>query len=281
MNQHLLWLLRKARCTVSSHNKSSALLNVFSSFLAKKLDLWINSFYLPAANMLEVDEIGMGLVEVKHHRGLLSPSCTSRKAIHRNLGTDLSQHSYLHMLYSEDDNENRLIDEWISNQMNSKCYYNEAVFVLGPMGAGKTTVLQEEFKKHPVYSNYAYVDTDELMEKLNGFDSKRVDEFYPKARSIAIKLTDWLLNENISFVAEGTCVKHSELEDYMQRLKMKGYVIRVRHVNSIPLEEILYRTSKRERKVHEDVVKSIYYGSVNGIRELKSKNVNNGLFEEI
>ena len=229
--------------------------------------------------MLEVDEIGMGLAEGRHRGGLRSPVCM----MYRNLATDLSQQtSYLDKTYPDDCNEKRLIEEWISNQqMNLESYRNEAVFVLGPMGAGKTTVLQEEFKNHPVYKNYAYVDTDELMEKLDGFDSERVDEFYPKARSVAITLTDWLLNKNISFVAEGTCVKYLELEDYMQRLKSKGYVIRVKHVNTIPLGEILKRTAKRKRKIPEDVVKSIYYGSVKGIQELKDKNAKINLFEEL
>ena len=227
--------------------------------------------------MLEVDEIGMGLVETKRGNSM-KQVCT--KSLYRRLASDISQQGLCN-LCSENENENRVINEWIANQMNSKCYFGEAVFVLGPMGAGKTTVLLEEFKRHSVYRNYAYVDTDELMEKLDGFDSDRVDEFYPIARSIAIKLTDWLLNEKISFVAEGTCVKYLELEDYMQRLKKKGYVIRVKHVNEIPLEEILSRTSQRERKVSEEVVKSIYTGSLKGIMELKKLNVNNNLFEKL
>ena len=281
MNQHLTWLVRRARFTFKRVDKTAALFSIFSSFLDKKVDLWMKRFYFPVANMLEVEGITMGLVKPKHRGGLGSQSRTNVKSEYRSLATDLLKQDYSHNVQSKDDDENRLINQWISNQLSMKHYFREAVFVLGPMGAGKTTVLQEQIKKHPVYKNYAFVDTDELMEKLDGFDSERVDDFYPKARSVAIKLTDWLLNENISFVAEGTCVKYLELEDYMHRLKSKGYVIRVKQVNEITLDEILLRTSKRERKVSEDVVRSIYYGSLEGITKLKRKNKDSKLFEEM
>eukprot|EP00794_Sanderia_malayensis_P014189 gene14189-15668_t len=177
--------------------------------------------------------------------------------------------------------EDRVVEEWIHNLKQSKYHFEEAIFVLGPMGAGKSTVVEQEFKKHHIYKNYAYVDTDELMEKLDGFDSKRTGEFYPIARSIAIRLTDWLLDENISFIAEGTCVKYLELEDYMYRLKRKGYVIKVRHVNSISLEEILQRTAHRERRIPDSVVQSIYHGSLRGVNELMKLNKDGSLFEQL
>lgn len=177
--------------------------------------------------------------------------------------------------------EDKVVKDWIHNLLQSKFYFGEAIFVLGPMGAGKTTTVEGLFKKHEIFKNYAYVDTDEVMEKLKGFDSERVEEFYPIARTIAIRLTDWLLEENISFIAEGTCVKYLELEDYMQRLKNRGYVIKVKYVNTVSLEEILKRTAKRSRKIPDSVVESIYHGSLKGVNELKKLNVDNSLFQEI
>lgn len=177
--------------------------------------------------------------------------------------------------------EAKVVKEWIEHLKQSECHFGEAIFVLGPMGAGKSTVVTEEFKKDMLYNGYAYVDTDEVMEQLEGFDSTRVEEFYPIARSAAIRLTDWLLDEKISFIAEGTCVKYEELVDYMYRLKHNGYVIKVKHVNNISLEEILRRAGKRKRKIPDNVVRSIYYGSLKGVNELKKKNADKCLFEEL
>ena len=178
--------------------------------------------------------------------------------------------------------ERVLIEEWKRKFRQSKCY-GEAVFVLGAMGAGKSTVITQEFRKHKLYGKYAYVDTDELMQELDGFDPDNVEEFYPTARGVAIYLTDWLLDENISFVAEGTCVKYDELEDYMKRLKQRGYSIKVKHVNNLSVNTVIERARRRHRKVPDEVVKSIYFGSLNGLNELKRINQSSDftLFEEI
>ena len=278
MNQHLLWPIRRTGNIFKNYEKYIGSIDVFSSFLAPQRSAIGRQYHLQARSML-VDIEEMGLTDRNlNHIGHRSPRLNTSKC--RKLYTDYTQQEYSHVC-TEFGNERQLIDEFIHNLQQSKCYFGEAVFVLGPMGAGKTTVLMEEFRKHPVYKDYAYVDTDDLMEKLNGFDSERVEEFYPSARAMAIRLTDWLLNERISFVAEGTCVKYLELEDYMQRLKEKGYVIKVKHVNDIPLHEILKRTSKRKRKIPEAVVESIYYGSLKGLNELKKINVENTLFQEL
>ncbi|XP_032239135.2 uncharacterized protein LOC116618977 [Nematostella vectensis] len=171
--------------------------------------------------------------------------------------------------------------KWKRKFLGTK-YYGEAVFVLGPMGAGKTTIIENEIKSHEVYANYAYVDTDEIMGILKGFSSDRVEEYYPVARAIAIRLTDWILDRKISFVAEGTCVKYEELIDYMNRLKTGGYVIRVKRLPHIPLELVLERAKhRRNRLVPEHVVRSIYTGSNEGVKMLYEHNREGVLFDDL
>lgn len=161
-------------------------------------------------------------------------------------------------------------------------YLGEAIFVLGPMGAGKTTVINSDFKCHPLFRNYAFVDTDEIMGMLNGFASDKVEEFYPVARHIAIRLTDWILDQKISFVAEGTCVKYLELIDYMHRLKSTGYNIRVKWLPLVSLETVLARARlRRNRLVPDHVVRSIYHGSHEGIQKLIEYHKDCSLFEEM
>ena len=172
-------------------------------------------------------------------------------------------------------------NEW-KRRFRNTTFLGDALFVLGPMGAGKTTVINSEFKSHPVYGNYAYVDTDEIMGMLEGFEPDKVEEYYPLARHIAIRLTDWILEEKISFVAEGTCVKYLELIDYMTRLKVRGYTIRVRRLPYIPLERVLEQAKQRKnRQIPSHVVESIYEGSYAGLEKIYQFNRCDNLFQDI
>lgn len=161
-------------------------------------------------------------------------------------------------------------------------YRCDAIFVLGPMGAGKTTVINNEFKTHQVFCNYAYVDTDEIMGMLKGFESDKVEDYYPIARNIAINVTDWILEQKISFVAEGTCVKYLELRDYMHRLKSVGYHVRVRRLPRVPFDTVLERSKQRKNRIVPDhVVKSILEGSNFGLEKLFEFNKTESLFVDM
>lgn len=170
---------------------------------------------------------------------------------------------------------------WKRKFLNTQ-YRCDAIFVLGPMGAGKTTTINNEFKSHPIFGNYAYVDTDEIMGMLNGFESNKVEDYYPIARNISINLTDWILEQKISFVAEGTCVKYLELQDYMHRLKLVGYNVRVKRLPRVPFSTVLDRSKRRKNRIVPDhVVKSILKGSNLGLDQLYELNKKESLFEDI
>lgn len=178
--------------------------------------------------------------------------------------------------------ETKLMESKWKRRFLDTQYRCDAIFILGPMGAGKTTVTNNEFKTHPGYRNYAYVDTDEIMGMLKGFESNKVEEYYPVARKIAIHLTDWILEQKISFVAEGTCVKYLELIDYMNRLKSVGYHVRVKRLPRVPLDIILERAKRRKNRLIPDhVVESILEGSNLGIENLYEFNKTESLFEDM
>lgn len=207
---------------------------------------------------------------------------TSRKILSKNQTCEISSSSM------EDDNlettsqEVQKVEEQWKKQFLDTKVFGEAVFVLGPMGAGKTTIIENHFRSHPVYSSYAYVDTDEIMGMIPYFTSDKVEQYYPIARGIAIRLTDWILEKQISFIAEGTCVKYLELIDYMQRLKTGGYVIRVKRLPPVPLDLIMQRSKNRlNRQVPDHVVSSIYYGAKEGLESLYEFNKDNSLFDDI
>lgn len=177
----------------------------------------------------------------------------------------------------------RVENKWRRVLGNVK-HHGNAIFVLGPMGAGKTTTIESRFKTHRHFRQYAYVDTDEIMGSIDEFTADKVDQYYPLARIIAIKLTDWILGEKISFVAEGTCVKYGELIEYMVRLKNSGYKIHVHRLPAVPLDVILRRSKHRKNRIiPDDVVASIYENANLGLRELyeHNKRVNCTLFDNL
>ena len=177
----------------------------------------------------------------------------------------------------------RVEDGWRQVISNIK-HCGNAIFVLGPMSDGKTTTIENCFKTHEHYRQYAYVDTDEIMGSIDAFTADKVDLYYPLARKIAIKLTDWILAEKISFVAEGTCVKYNELIEYMERLKDGGYKIHVNRLQTVPLDVILRRSKHRKNRIiSDDVVESIYKDANLGLKRLYKHNelVNCSLFEDI
>ena len=177
----------------------------------------------------------------------------------------------------------RVEEEWKVKLSNARDRGN-AIFVLGPMGAGKSTTIENCFKTHPEYKSYAYVDTDEIMGAIDAFTADRVHVYYLLARKIAISLTDWILTQNISFVAEGTCVKYRELIEYMERLKETGYKIHVNRLAPVPLDEILRRSKHRKNRIiPDDVVKSIYNNASIGLNKLyeHNKKVDYKLFRDL
>lgn len=166
----------------------------------------------------------------------------------------------------------RVENDWKRKLHNIKDR-GRAIFVLGPMGAGKSTTIEHYFKNHPLFKSFAYVDTDEIMGAIDAFTADKVDVYYPLARKIAISLTDWILAENLSFVAEGTCVKYKELIEYMERLKATGYEIHVNCLPPVPLDEILQRSKHRKNRIiSDDVVASIYANATMGLNELYKHN---------
>ncbi|KAF0992917.1 LOW QUALITY PROTEIN: hypothetical protein HZS_1653 [Henneguya salminicola] len=104
--------------------------------------------------------------------------------------------------------------------------YN-AFFILGPMGVGKSTFIQNKILTNPEFSDYIYFNADEIMSSLDGFCAQNVDEFYKICRPLTLLLTDWIMKKGFAFVTEGTCSQYKELWDYMIRLKEHKYTISV------------------------------------------------------
>lgn len=154
------------------------------------------------------------------------------------------------------------------------------IFVLGPMGSGKSTIIQNYIKTDVKYSSSPFIDTDEIMSHLPDFTLSTIYKNFPLARKVSILLTEWLFVDGISFIAEGTCVYWQTLLRFMKEMKENGYSIEVLFVKK-PLEIVLKQAANRDRKVPSEIVSDIYHKSLYGCSQLVKENekLNNSLFK--
>lgn len=99
---------------------------------------------------------------------------------------------------------------------------NNLMYVVGIMGSGKTTFI----KKHllDLLPNYYYSSIDDYIKyfadgKLNS------DSVYQLCRKVGVIVTDYILNNNISTILEGTGT-NADILPYLRRLKSAGYKIK-------------------------------------------------------
>lgn len=139
------------------------------------------------------------------------------------------------------------------NENKDKYSKFKAVFIFGCMGAGKSTFIKKNFKDQ---IDMVSVSIDEYFHELHTEDVS-VEHTYLQCREIGKIFTDWLLENKISVISEGTG-QHSDILDYLKRLQTSGYVISSYFLRT-PLETCLNRVEERnkttDRKVSQDSVK--------------------------
>ncbi len=99
---------------------------------------------------------------------------------------------------------------------------NNLFYIVGIMGSGKTTFI----KKHllDLLPNYYYSNIDDYVTYFadGKLDS---DSVYQLCRKVGIIVTDYILDNNISIILEGTGT-NADIIPYLQRLKNAGYKIK-------------------------------------------------------
>ena len=139
------------------------------------------------------------------------------------------------------------------NENIDKYSKSKVVFVFGCMGAGKSTFMEKNFKEQ---TDMVFVSIDDYFHELHTEDVS-IEHTYLQCREIGILFTDWLLDNKISLLTEGTG-QHSDILDYLKRLLASGYVISSYFLKT-PLETCLERVKERnkmiDRKVSPESVK--------------------------
>jgi predicted kinase len=133
---------------------------------------------------------------------------------------------------------------------------NKIIFVCGPMGSGKTTYIKHNLLQSKMYY---YHSIDELIPYFIDIESDP-RKMYQLCRSVGIKVTDFLLEKNISMIIEGTG-KNMDMVDYLKRLKQSGYNIRTIFITTdlkTCRERVKIRNTQQKHQVlDEDIIE--YY----------------------
>jgi predicted kinase len=134
---------------------------------------------------------------------------------------------------------------------------NNIVYVCGPMGSGKSTYIKHKLVRCGINAYYSSID--ELQHYFVN-ETTHPQELYQLCRKVGIIVTDYLLENNISMVIEGTGI-NMDMVEYLQRLKLSGYKIKTIFLKT-SLETCLTRVSKRnETDAHKVILSDIekYY----------------------
>lgn len=132
----------------------------------------------------------------------------------------------------------------------------ELSFVCGPMGSGKTTFILSKLLNNSHMKSY-YSSIDELIPYFKKFEITDSRIMYKLCRQVGIEVTDYLLENNISMIIEGTGI-NKDMYDYLLRVKEKGYHITTYFLKTdlnICRERVKIRNKHSQHKVmDEDVI---------------------------
>ena len=162
--------------------------------------------------------------------------------------------------------QKRCLTELIENTNATRDNYTnlEIVFVLGPIGAGKTAFLKRHTWLHlvpVVIDDYVKLILkqlpSEVAEKLLQEQTAQ-DTLYKASRWIGEEYTNWLLDQKLSMLCEGTG-SNPDLLGFLERLQQMEYQITL-HLLETPwvicCERVIKRNQTTERKISHKAVHS-------------------------
>jgi predicted ABC-type ATPase len=114
---------------------------------------------------------------------------------------------------------NQTADNIIKDIDINKYSKKSLIFVCGPMGSGKSTYINDKFKNHDAY----YCNIDKWVHYFIPYENEP-GKLYSLCRKVGIIVTDYLLEQNISMILEGTGINLDTIE-YLKRLKNADYKI--------------------------------------------------------
>lgn len=117
------------------------------------------------------------------------------------------------------------------------------IFVCGVMGSGKTTFIKNMLLTKSNKSYYSSID--EVIPFFRDIGMTDSREIYRECRKVGIEVTNYLMENNISMIIEGTGANR-DIIDYIQKLKSKNYYIKTYFIKT-QLEMCRQRVRERNK----------------------------------
>lgn len=126
----------------------------------------------------------------------------------------------------------------------------QAVFMMGPPGAGKSYVKGKKYLKHTGFRN---IDPDEIKTTHPDYDPEAPFRVHEWSIQQAEKELKEMLPTGNPFVLDGTGYNHKKVERYIKMAKAAGYRTYLAYV-WVPWQVSVLRNRDRHRFVPENVV---------------------------
>lgn len=139
----------------------------------------------------------------------------------------------------------------MKNNLTHQTPKKEAVFLVGPPAAGKSTTRQK------LYPNYPVIDPDEIKKTLPGYDPKNPSKVHMQSKILSRKYFEEMILGETSFVYDTTGGNEKRMIQEMEESRQNGFSIRILQV-TCTLDECLKRNRQRERTVPDEIVISIW-----------------------
>ena len=148
---------------------------------------------------------------------------------------------------------------WALSPKFKKDKVPHAIFFMGLPASGKTHVKTKVLPKKLSLNtkNYVDIDSDKIMETIDGYSLEHSGLFHQEGVIIANKILDSVIsNYNFNFIYDATGKDWTSYRKNINKAKKNGFKTTLIYVK-VDLQTSINRATKRDRKVPENAIRNI------------------------